>query len=394
MGTGQAGTYGQTINADTAMSIPAVWACVSLIAGTISSLPLQTFRRAPAGVAVKLPDGPLVSSPAPGMTFSGWVDQVMVSLLLRGNAYGMITERDDSFLPTQINLVNPDVLDVSYDDNGNLTYRVKRTRQLLPSEDVWHLAGLSMPGSKIGLSPISYAAATLGIDLSSRKFAGDFFDGGGIPKAVLSSDQAINQAQAHSVKDRFMSQFRAREPVVLGAGLSYTNISVSPEESQFLATMQANVAQVARYFGVPSDMIDGPSGTGMTYGNREQRSLDFLTYCILRWLRRIEDAFFVLLPPPVFARFDTRELLRTDADTAATVSLKYLAAKVVAPSEVREQLNLSPMTADQKVEADLVPLTITPTGGVKPVPGAMAAVGAASEAPVTDPTDPTEGVAA
>jgi hypothetical protein len=36
----------------------------------------------------------------------------------------------------------------------------------------------------------------LGLDLSSRQFASGFFDGGGIPKAVLESDQQVNQEQA------------------------------------------------------------------------------------------------------------------------------------------------------------------------------------------------------
>jgi phage portal protein BeeE len=61
---------------------------------------------------------------------------------------------------------------------------------------MWHVRGLTLPGRVVGLSPISYAAAVLGLDLSSRQFASGFFDGGGIPKAVLESDQQVNQEQA------------------------------------------------------------------------------------------------------------------------------------------------------------------------------------------------------
>jgi phage portal protein BeeE len=74
--------------------------------------------------------------------------------------------------------------------------------------------------------------------------------------------------------------------------VKYTPIQVSPEESQFLATQQANVAQVARYFWIPPEMVGGSGGNSMTYANVEQRSLDFLTYAVSFWLKRIEDAMF------------------------------------------------------------------------------------------------------
>jgi HK97 family phage portal protein len=379
-----AGSVDTGANPGLAMAVPAVWAAVSLLAGTVSQLPLQTMRNVQTGIPVRVPDGPLIESPSQDVTLSTWLHQVMVSLLLRGNAYGQIVERGPSGLPTQISLVNPDALDVRYSQDGVLEYRNKRTRELIDPESLWHLAGLSMPGSRIGMSPIAYGAATLGIDLASRRFAKEFFEGGGIPKAVLASDLPISADQAHTVKQRFMAQFRAREPVVLGAGLTYTQIAVNPEESQFLATMNANVAQVARFFGIPSDMIDGPSGTGMTYGNREQRSLDYLTYSVGPWLKRIEDSLFPLFVKPVFVRFDTAALLRSDAQTRATIHLQYMAAKVLAPSEVREDLTLPPMTEAQKTEAGLVPLDITPMGKFKPVPGAMAQEGTAPEAPATD----------
>jgi HK97 family phage portal protein len=227
---------------------------------------------------------------------------------------------------------------------------------------VWHVRGLTLPGARMGLSPISYAAATLGLDLSSRQFASGFFDGGGIPKAVLESDQQITQPQAVTIKDRVLATLRGREPLVLGLGLKYTQIQVKPEESQFLATQNANVSQICRYFNVPAAMIDGPSGGGMQYSNTEQRGLEFLTYTLAHWLRRIEDAISALLPNGQFVKFNTHSLLRLDAETQAKVDLQRVAAKVVAPSELRARDGLDPMTDAQKAEAEMVPLAVGPLG--------------------------------
>jgi len=106
----------------------------------------------------------------------------------------------------------------------------------------------------------------------------------------------------------------------------------------------------------------------MTYANVEQRSLDFLTYAVSFWLKRIEDAFFPLLPEPQYVRFNTSALLRTDAETQAKVDVQLLAGKVKTPTEVRAERDMPPMTDAQKAEADLVPLTITPTGAPKALP--------------------------
>jgi len=349
---------------DTAFQVPTVWACVNLIAGAISSMPLETFRRSlsdPSSVPQRLPDPSLIVRPDEDMTQSEWIYMLAVSLLSRGNGIGVIGRDSNAYARTN-HLLNPDAVKIKVDDSGRITYRYTHNDRLIPSENVWHVRGLTMPGSVVGLSPISYAAATLGLDLSSRQFASGFFEGGGIPKAVLESDRQVNQSEAVTIKDRVMATFRGREPLVLGLGLKYTQIQVKPEESQFLATQQANVAQICRYFGVPAAMVDGPSGGGMQYSNTEQRALEFLTFTLGHWLRRIEDAVSALLPNGQFVKFNTHSLLRLDAETQAKVDMQNVAMKKVAPSELRARDGFDPMTEAQQTEVDMVPLGTGPLG--------------------------------
>jgi HK97 family phage portal protein len=351
---------------DMAFQVPTVWACINLIAGSISSMPLETFRRAsdPAAVPRRIPDPPLIVKPDDDMTQSEWLHMLAVSLLARGNSIGVIG-RDPALYARTNHLLNPDMVKVDIDkDTGRITYTNRVTQKQIPTASVWHVRGLTLPGSRVGLSPISYAAATLGLDLSSRQFANGFFDGGGVPKAVLMNDQRINQEEARTLKDRVMSSFRGREPIVLGLGTTYQQIQVKPEESQFLATQNANVAQICRYFGVPAAMVDGPAGGGMQYSNTEQRGLEFLTYTLGHWLRRIEDAVSALLPNGQFVKFNTHSILRLDAETQSKVDLASVAMKKVAPSELRARDGLDPMTEDQKVESQMVPLKVSGSGRV------------------------------
>jgi HK97 family phage portal protein len=387
-GADMGGNVNVTTKPDLAFQIPTVWACINLIAGSISSMPLEAFRKAadPTSVPQRIPDPKLLTVPDGDMTQSEWLHMLVVSLLARGNGIGLL-DLDTNAYPRANHLLNPDNVDVKVDrDTGRIIYTNKLTQKEIPAQRVWHVRGLTLPGHRVGLSPIAYAAATLGLDLSSRQFAAGFFDGGGIPKAVLESDQRISQEDARTLKDRVMASFRGREPIALGLGTKYTQIQVKPEESQFLATQQANVAQICRYFGVPAAMVDGPAGGGMQYSNTEQRGLEFLTYTLGHWLRRIEDAVSALLPNGQFVKFNTHSILRLDAETQAKVDLANVAMKKVAPSELRARDGLDPMTNSQLQEIEMVPLKVsgsgrvtgdvTPTANEAPVPAAENPTGA------------------
>jgi HK97 family phage portal protein len=352
---------------DQALVVPTVWACVQLLANAVAIQPLQTFRQT-ADVPARVTDPTIVKTPTADMTQSEWLHMLMVSLLLRGNAFALKTSLDGRGYPTQVVLLNPDTVTVQSDPvTGAVQYLVgpQRTDR---TADMWHVRGLTLPGSKVGLSPIQYAAMAVGVDLASRKFAKDFFDGGGVPKSTLSSDHDLTMEQAQTAKERLMAATRNREPAVFGSGITYQAISVKPEESQFLETQAANISEIARIFGVPSEMVGGKVGSSMTYSNVEQRSIDFLTYSVSMWLRRIEDAFFSLLPQPQYVQFDTTALLRTDAETQAKVDAIQVASKILPPSRILHRRGEPPLTESEKEELELVPLTVTPTGMPKALP--------------------------
>lgn len=371
-------------NPDIALQASSVWACTRLLADTTSIAPLETFRKT-AGLPYRVVDPPVIATPASDLTQSEWMHQVMFSLCLRGNGYGHIVGRDKAGRPGQVELLHPDTLDVTVDDDtGQVIYRAKRTNKQIPTADMWHVRGMTPPGSKIGLSPIAYAASTIGLDLAARQFGTDFLEGAGNPKAVMESDQEIDQGQAQTIKDRFLAATQDRQPAILGAGLKYMAIQVKPEESQFLATQKASLDDVARFFGIPGEMVGGTGGGNLTYSNREQRALDFLTFGVAFWFRRIEDSVSGFLPGAEFTKFNANVLLRTDAETQAKVHVQQLAGKIKTPTEIRAELNLPPMTEAQKTEVNMVPLTITPLGSAKALPDIKLPVGPAAPTPAND----------
>jgi hypothetical protein len=80
-------------------------------------------------------------------------------------------------------------------------------------------------------------------------------------------------------------------------------------------------------------------------------------------------------------------LLRTDSETQAKVRNQQLAGKYRTPTEIRAQDDLPPMDDKQLDEVNMVPLTVTPLGGVKALPALKEPEGAAA----TDPAGDNQG---
>lgn len=356
-GTDPTGRPSLRANPESALFLSTVWACITLIADTVSTLPLETYRRT-SSVPARITDPQVVLTPQADMTQSEWLHMLMVSLLIYGNAYAVQLGVSKAGTPGQLMLLDPKTVTLQVDNStGNVRYLVGPQRQDR-TDSIWHVRGMTLPGKKVGLSPIAYAADTIGLDNAARKFALDFFQAGGLPVSALTSDQKIDQIEATSLKERLKTATANREPVVLGSGAALTLHGLKPEESQFLETQQLNIARIAQFFGVPAERVGGKTGSSLTYNTVEMSNQQLLDQGVRPWLKRLEDAWFPLLPQPQFVQFDVSPLLRTDAESQAKVDAIDIAAKIVAPSEKRTRRGMPPLTDDQKAELELVPLAI------------------------------------
>lgn len=378
--------FGASPSMDQALRVSSVWACVRLIADTVSMMPLHAFTLQ-SGVRVPTNDPPLLRSPSGDASMPDFIYMVLSSLMLRGNAYGRITRVGMDGYPAQIELMHPDALNIRMDTStGRLVYQSKGAT--IPTDEVWHCRAFRMAGNPLGLSPIAYASTQINTDAAISSFALGYFNDAPHPSSVLTSDQSINQEQARTIKERLIASVSGREPLVLGAGLKFSGLSVTPEESQFLQTQKYGVAGIARVFGVPPEMIAAEAGNSMTYANIESKGIDFLTYSIQPWLTRLEAAFAALMPGQKHARFDTSVLTRTDLEGRTKAGAIAIASKQQTPDEVRAWSDLPPLTEQQKAWLEIIPLEVSPTGMPKAVPAALAPTSALNTDPALTEGEP------
>lgn len=307
---------GVPVTTDTAMRQSVVWACVNLIADLGATLPVGAYRR---GTSVPLdpvvPPPPIVAKPSEVVDATSWRRQVFLSWLLRGNVFGIVQQLRNGW-PTMIELLNPDQVRVRQPTRGGppeFTVNGERVERW-PAGDLWHVPGLVLPGSPLGVSVIEHAAQTIGTRTAAQQFGARWFDSGAHPSAILKTDQRIDEEQARLIKERFIAAVRGRrEPAVLGLGLDYQPIQVDAADAKFLETIAAHAEDIVRFF-FPSFVLSiGQSS--ITYQNVEQRGLNLLTYDLDPWFVRLERAMTNLLPRDQYVRITRDALLRTDTLT-------------------------------------------------------------------------------
>jgi len=336
---------GGRIDVDQAMRLGAVWACVDLIARTISTLPVHEYERG-QGAPVQLPPSPLLTKPDGDVSRTVWLYQVLSSLLTTGNTFGLVDPPMTVGWPERIELLDASRITLSRDGrSGPVRWYVdQKPVEKWPAGPLWHVPAWVRAGSPIGLSPIEHAALKIGIGLNAEKFGAQWFRDGAVPTGMLLSDKTVNPETAKTVKRRWLDALMGnREPVVMGDGWKYEQIQVTAEESQFLATMSATKADIASYYGIPPEEIGGSSGSSMTYSNIESRSLNMLTYTFGPWIVRLEEALTALRPEGRYCKINADAFVRVDTTTRMKAYESAIRTGWRSPDEVREKEDLPPI---------------------------------------------------
>lgn len=322
-----------------ALRLAPVFASTRILADDTASLPLQAFRRRPDGSRedAQLPD--LFRRPAAEGTPYDWVFQAVASLTLTGNTTGVATGFDRLGLPTGIEWLHPESVEVQRVD-GRWEWFWNGIR--LERRDVVHIAGYTLPGSPVGLSPIAAFALSLDTGLHAGQFGVDWFRNGSTPSAVLESDAPITEDQAKTLKERFKAAARGRDVVAMGVGTKYKPISVPAGESQFLESIKASATQIANIYGLRPERIGGETGNSLTYANVEQNSINDAA-ALRPWVSRLEARFRRLVSPDVYVRFNLDAIIRADLKTRYEAHGIALENKFLTVDEVRALEDRQPL---------------------------------------------------
>lgn len=321
----------QPINVNTAeksMQLAAVYRCVSILSGTIASLPLCVEHKRDGYYSVDESNGLyklLTRRPNQRQNAYDMILNAIIQMMQIGNAY--------IFIRRTWGEVNELVLcapyTVFYDKFSN-TYKIcdpiNRINGTFETDDVIHLKNKSLDGGYTGVSTIFYASRVLSIGGSADNQSLLSFQNGSKIKGIISGVKgdnkglgAMTDAQTEAIADRIQYGLNSgRDVIPVSGDVTFSQLSITPVDAQLLERMRYSVLEVCRFYGVNPDKAF--AGQATNYKASEMGQVSFLTDTLQPIIRQIESELNAKLIPDSVChlyriRFDLDALYQTDLTT-------------------------------------------------------------------------------
>lgn len=340
------------VNTETALQLSSVWACVKILSESIASLPIKSWEVDKDGKKTPAPDyylyNVLNGKPNPWQTRQEFFETMMLQLFLHGNAYAAITRNGRgevlSLLPLMAEQMKVELIkgDIVY------TYSDGNTIKVYAQNSIWHLKLLG--NGVVGLSTLGYARNTVGIGLAAEQTVTKIYQSGGKPSGLLTIDNALTPEQKAVVRKNFNDITESPEQgrlFVLEAGFKFQPVSLSPEDIELLASRRYQVEDIARFFGVPSVLINDTSGSTAWGSGISQIVEGFYKFTLRPNIERIESSIKAWLMTREESRryeieFDFSSLLRPSYAERVEAAVKAVQGGLLAPNEFRKDEGQEP----------------------------------------------------
>lgn len=362
---------GVDVNADAAIRMSTVYACVRLLGDTISSLPLGAYVRrgrnriSYAAVYGTLPNW--INNPNPDTTRLEFYEQVVASLNLHGNAF-VITVRDDMGEVQELYCINPEYVRIRRPDpNSEILYEVTipyntqnslydpmQSNQLagktmiLTKDEMIHIPMFRLPGELLGLGPIGAARVTLGSAMAAEIYAAAYFGNAANPGGIIEAPGELTEEQASDISRNWnishSGPYRAGKLGILTGGATFKPLQLNAADAQLLEVRRFGVEEIARLFRVPVSLLGHPVAGAMSFASVEAQNLSFVQHSLRPLLERIEQAFSKLLPEQDgFIKFNLDALLRGTTLERYEAYTKGLREGFLSLNDVRSVEDLAPL---------------------------------------------------
>jgi HK97 family phage portal protein len=360
---------GIAVNSETALKCSVVFACVRIISDSVAVLPVHLYQGT-SRTREKAENNPLYKllhdRPNEFHTSDMFRKILTAQAATRGNGYAHIV-RDGKDAIKELWPLPADAVTMKVSRDYEITYEVQQDgeRRVLPKRDVLHYMLRTFDGFN-GVSPIRYAREAIGASLAAEALSGSLLKNGAHVRGVIEVPtewKMTPEQKARILKDwsdGFAGSVNAGKTPFLEGGMKYQQISLTPEDMQFIAQRKFQISEIARIFGVPLHMLGELDRA--TFSNIEQQSLEFIIYCLLPWIVAWDSTLnrdILGSKQGLFFRHNINGLLRGDSASRGEAYSKALAAGWMTVNEVREkeEMNPSPGGDIRRVPVNTVPAT-------------------------------------
>ncbi|ERN52834.1 phage portal protein [Alkalihalophilus marmarensis] len=362
---GHQASSGETVTVNSALGVPAVYACVNILANGIATLPFQVFKRTAKGrerdkkhAVAKL----LENRPNPYQGPFKFKHLIETHRNLWGNSYINIEWGADG-RPKGLWLLNPantePVVDIRTNDLWYHTVLPNGENVKIWNGDVVHLTALSTDGIK-GKPPIQLIRESIGSAQAVQKFKGKFFKNGVSTTGFLKIPGMLNPDAKEVIRGEWEQANtginNAQRVAILDAGLDYQSISMPLKDAQFVEVMNFDKKEIATFFNIPMHMVNELERA--THTNIEQQAIDFIRNTLSPIYTQYQEEFSYQLfslreQERYYLKFNLEALLRADKKTQAEFYSIMLDKGVFSINQVLELEDMDTIEGGDKHRVDL-----------------------------------------
>jgi len=352
---------GTMVNSDTAFQVNAIYSAVSLIADTISTLPVDVYINRDGFRRVFRPKPAWVLRPDVDTTKEAFYNAAIVSLLLDGNAFIRVYSNAQGEI-VNMQILNPLTVEIKRNGVGRVMYKVEGEKKLLTNEEIIFIPDVVRPGKIRGVSRVEALKENFGLAIALENYAATFFGRGNQSSGIIQYPGELSAEEAKMLAEGFDARHRgwskAHKTGVLSGGAEYKPTTIENDKAQFIDSRRMAVEDIARAFNIPPHLLGLP-GTN-TYASVEQNNLAFVTHTLRPIVQKLESAMsplFNRLPngENAYLKFNLDNLLRADAESRHASYSTGLQAGYYTINDVRRFEDLRPIE-DEAANNVRVPL--------------------------------------
>ena len=353
------GVQPASVSSTSLLGLSAVWRSLDILSNGVAQL--DWFERRGT---LDLPPSRIVKRPQAERTRREWVTIVVNTLALYDVCYLLkVGGEDAEGVPMglwylQPILVTPVTQDVFSIDLPNEYYvagkPVPRDRLVIlhrsPQPGIW-----DNMGGVLQLARTMFAAA-----ISAENYASRYWQAGGAPTTVLETDAVLRGITPEQLQERWRES-RQRGPdyaAVLEGGVKAKQFGADPTAQAAVEARREQVADIGRYFGIPTRILNAPEGAQQTYHASEEANRDLVRYTLQNYIQAIEDAITDQLPGGRRMQMDTKRLTTgTQLATAQALQLLTGNKPILSVEEARDILDYPPV--EDPSELEMLPSPVT-----------------------------------
>lgn len=363
------------VNIDTAFQVSAVYAAVKLITEAIGSMPIRVYDVDAKGIRTRNTKHPLA------LLFNGklnkwqtrieFIETMTMQLALQGNAYALIQKNSQGTVIGLMPFMSADMQVALTAQNGDIVYRYKPNtdqQQEYTQEQILHVK--CMGNGIVGLSPLGYARNSIGIAQAAEGSVTKIYSNGAKPSGVLTIDKVLKDDQRAAIKNNFAELEAGTQDrlFVLEAGMNYKQVSMTPADIELLASRRFQIEDIARFFGVPSVLINDTSATTVWGSGIQQIVEGWYKIGIRPYLERYQESFEQWLLPPgdrgsIEIEFDFDEFIAPSLADRLKTWGEATSKGLMTPNEARGFEGWAPLPGGDKafMQQQMIPLDMLGT---------------------------------